>query len=51
MANTYSDHTPETASAPHCLRCPDTALQLIDRGAFTVASDIVGLPPANWTCA
>ncbi len=46
MANAYSDHAAETAAIPHCLRCPDTALRLIDRGAFTVASDIVGLPPA-----
>ena len=46
MANAHSDHTAEITSAPHCLHCPDTALRFIDRGAFTVAPDIVGLPPA-----
>ena len=56
-----SDH-----STPRCLRCPDTALRLIDRGAFAVSRD-AGLScairrsflcrsrrrsakPASWSC-
>ena len=33
-----SDH-----SIPRCLRCPDTALRLIDRGAFAVSRDAAPL--------
>ena len=36
-----SDH-----STPRCLRCPDTALRLIDRGAFAVSRDAAPLPAA-----
>ena len=36
-----SDHSP-----PRCLRCPDTALRLIDRGAFAVSRDAAPLPAA-----
>ena len=31
---------------PHCLRCPDTALRLIDRGAFAVSPDVTPFPTA-----
>ena len=31
---------------PHCLRCPDTALRLIDRGAFAVSPDAAPFPAA-----
>ena len=36
-----SDH-----SIPYCLRCPDTALRLIDRGAFAVSPDVTPFPTA-----
>lgn len=36
-----SDH-----SIPRCLRCPDTALRLIDRGAFAVSPDAAPFPAA-----
>ena len=31
---------------PHCLRCPDTTLRLIDRGAFAVSPDGTPFPTA-----
>lgn len=38
MANDYP--------IPHCLRCSDTALRLIDRGAFAVSPDVTPFPTA-----
>ena len=31
---------------PYCLRCPDTPLRLIDRGAFAVSPDVAPFPAA-----
>ena len=47
MSNEYGGR-PLTCfhSSPRCLRCPDTALRLIDRGAFAVSRDAAPLPAA-----